>query len=115
MRDHYVGRLARGRLPAGEVDRALLLGQQLRHPLAHPRRRLSLRRLGLGAARRAEQLWISAEQGGARLVAHGNSLFQRAAARHYGPTSVLARTWSTGFAALWIVVLLGICLILYYL
>ncbi|MFP6777902.1 MAG: Na(+)/H(+) antiporter subunit D [Alphaproteobacteria bacterium] len=73
------------------------------------------RRLGLGAAHRAELLWISAEQGGARLVAHGGSLFQRAAARHYGPASVFARTWSTGFAALWIVVLLGICLILYYL
>ena len=73
------------------------------------------RRLGLGAACRGERLWIRAEQGGARLMAHGGSLLQRAAARHYGPASVLARTWSTGFAALWIVVLLGICLILYYL
>ena len=73
------------------------------------------RRLGLGAARQGERLWIRAEQGGGRLVAHGGSLLQRAAARHYGPASVLARTWSTGFAALWVVVLLGICLILYYL
>ena len=73
------------------------------------------RRLGLGAARHAERLWVTAERGGARLAAHGGGLMQRAAARHYGPASALARTWSTGFAALWIVVLLGICLILYYL
>ena len=73
------------------------------------------RRLGLGAARRAEHAWKKAEQAGARLVTHGGEALFRAAARHYGPASVLARTWSTGFAALWIVVLLGICLILYYL
>ena len=49
------------------------------------------------------------------LVRAGTKTATCEAARHYGPASVLARTWSTGFAALWIVVLLGICLILYYL
>ena len=73
------------------------------------------RRLGLGAARRAERAWKKAEQAGARMVDEGGGALLRTAARHYGPASVLARTWSTGFAALWIVVLLGICLILYYL
>ena len=73
------------------------------------------RRLGLGLARRAERLWIKTEQAGARLAQFGSAALMRAAAQHYGPASALARTWSTGFAALWIVVLLGICLILYYL
>ena len=73
------------------------------------------RRLGVGIVRRAERVWIKAERAGARLAQYGTGVLQRSAALHYGPASVLARTWSTGFAALWIVVLLGICLILYYL
>jgi multicomponent Na+:H+ antiporter subunit D len=73
------------------------------------------RRLGLGAIRRAERAWAKAEAAGARLVGNGGSALLRVAVRQYGPASVLARTWSTGFAALWVVVLLAICLILYYL
>ncbi len=73
------------------------------------------RRLGLGAVRRANRIWAKAEQAGARLVEMSGAALRRAAVQHYGPAGVLARTWSTGFAALWVVVLLGICLILYYL
>jgi multicomponent Na+:H+ antiporter subunit D len=73
------------------------------------------RRLGMGVARRAERAWKRAEQGIGRLSAHGAGVLHQAAAQHYGPESVLARTWSTGFSTFWIVILLGICLILYYL
>ncbi|MDP6475197.1 MAG: Na(+)/H(+) antiporter subunit D [Alphaproteobacteria bacterium] len=73
------------------------------------------RRLGLGMARRAENAWTKAEDGGARLAGRGGAWLLDAAARHYGPAGILARTRSTGMAALWIVILLGICLILYYL
>lgn len=73
------------------------------------------RGLGMGSVRRAERAWKKAEQSFADLISHGAGALHRAAAQHYGPTSVLARTWSTGFSALWVVILLGICLILYYL
>jgi multicomponent Na+:H+ antiporter subunit D len=73
------------------------------------------RRLGMGSVRRAERAWKKAEQSFADLISHGAGALHRAAAQHYGPASVLARTWSTGFSALWVVILLGICLILYYL
>ncbi|MDP7342823.1 MAG: proton-conducting transporter membrane subunit, partial [Alphaproteobacteria bacterium] len=73
------------------------------------------RRLGLGMARRADNAWTKAEDNGARIAGRGGAWLLDAAARHYGPAGILARTRSTGMAALWIVVLLGICLILYYL
>jgi multicomponent Na+:H+ antiporter subunit D len=73
------------------------------------------RRLGLGMARRADNAWTKAEDSGARIAGRGGAWLLDAAARHYGPAGILARTRSTGMAALWIVVLLGICLILYYL
>ena len=73
------------------------------------------RGLGMGSVRRAERAWKKAEQSFADLISHGAGALHRAAAQHYGPASVLARTWSTGFSALWVVILLGICLILYYL
>ena len=73
------------------------------------------RRLGMGAVRRGERAWKNAEQSFFHLIAHAAGTLHRAAAQHYGPQSVLARTWSTGFSALWVVILLGICLILYYL
>ncbi len=73
------------------------------------------RRLGLRGARMAERAWAKAEQTGAHLTEESSDTFRRMAMQHYGPASVLARTWSTGFAALWIIILLGICLILYYL
>ncbi len=73
------------------------------------------RRLGMGAVRRSERTWKKAEQGVLHFIAHAANTLHRAAAQHYGPKSVLARTWSTGFSALWVVILLGICLILYYL
>jgi multicomponent Na+:H+ antiporter subunit D len=34
--------------------------------------------------------------------------------RHYGPEGILARTWQTGSTALWVAVLLGLYLLLYY-
>jgi multicomponent Na+:H+ antiporter subunit D len=34
--------------------------------------------------------------------------------RYHGPQGILARTWATGSMVLWVVVLLGICLIAYY-
>ncbi|MBI06926.1 MAG: Na(+)/H(+) antiporter subunit D [Rhodospirillaceae bacterium] len=73
------------------------------------------RRLGLRGARLAERALAKAEQTGARLTEVSSYNFRRVAMQHCGPASVLARTWSTGFAALWIIILLGICLILYYL
>jgi len=73
------------------------------------------RRLGMGTVRRAERAWKKAEQSVQQLITHAASALHQAAAQHYGPQSVLARTWSTGFSALWVVILLGICLILYYL
>lgn len=69
----------------------------------------------MGTVRRAERAWKKAEQSVQQLIAHAASALHQAAAQHYGPQSVLARTWSTGFSALWVVILLGICLILYYL
>ncbi len=73
------------------------------------------RRLGLGAVRRAGKAWTKAEAAGGRFAERGGGALLRIAVRHYGPASVLARTWSTGFATLWVVVLLAICLILYFL
>ena len=73
------------------------------------------RRLGLRGARLAERALAKAEQTGVRLTEVSSYNFRRVAMQHCGPASVLARTWSTGFAALWIIILLGICLILYYL
>ena len=73
------------------------------------------RRLGLGAVRRAGKAWTKAEAAGGRFAERGGGALLRIAFRHYGPASVLARTWSTGFATLWVVVLLAICLILYFL
>jgi multicomponent Na+:H+ antiporter subunit D len=35
--------------------------------------------------------------------------------RHHGPHGVLARTWPTGSMVLWVAVLLGMYLVLYYL
>jgi multicomponent Na+:H+ antiporter subunit D len=35
--------------------------------------------------------------------------------RHHGPHGKLAATWPTGSMVLWAVVLLGICLVFYYL
>jgi multicomponent Na+:H+ antiporter subunit D len=34
--------------------------------------------------------------------------------RHHGPEGILARTWPTGSMALWVAVLLGGILLLYY-
>jgi multicomponent Na+:H+ antiporter subunit D len=34
--------------------------------------------------------------------------------RHYGPEGILARTWLTGSTALWVAILLGVYLVLYY-
>ncbi len=50
----------------------------------------------------------------ARFVRTADTLFVLAAGRH-GPEGVLSRTWQTGAIALWIVVLLGVCLVIYYL
>ncbi len=73
------------------------------------------RRLGLRGARLAERALAKAEETGARLTEVSSYNFRRVAMQHCGSASALARTWSTGFAALWIIILLGICLILYYL
>ena len=35
--------------------------------------------------------------------------------RHHGPDGVLARTWPTGSVVLWVALLLGMYLVLYYL
>ena len=35
--------------------------------------------------------------------------------RHHGPQGVLARTWPTGSTVLWVALLLGLTLLLYYL
>jgi multicomponent Na+:H+ antiporter subunit D len=35
--------------------------------------------------------------------------------RHHGPRGYLARTWPTGSMVLWVAILLGSCLIFYYL
>ena len=73
------------------------------------------RRLGMGTVKRAERVWKKAEHSVLHFIAHAAGTLHRTAAQHYGPESVLARTWSTGFSALWVVILLGIILILYYL
>ena len=49
------------------------------------------------------------------LARRGASSLISTAARHHGPDGVLAREWPTGASTLWVVVLLGICLLIYYL
>ena len=48
--------------------------------------------------------------GGLNLIDRGISIL----ARHHGSHSVLARTWPTGSMVLWVAVLLGLSLVLYY-
>ena len=42
------------------------------------------------------------------------SITQRGLARHHGEHGLLARTWPTGSMVLWVAVLLGLSLVLYY-
>ena len=52
-----------------------------------------------------------------RLIATAEKRIERFIARlyrHHGPEGILARTWQTGSTALWVAVLLGLYLLLYY-
>jgi len=73
------------------------------------------RTLGNRAVTKTGQIWAHTETVISNFVLNVGFRCRRFAAQHYGSTGILARTWSTGFSALWIVILLGICLILYYL
>lgn len=73
------------------------------------------RRLGRALVRTGAASWSWT---GARvdiLARRGASSLISVAARHHGPDGVLAREWPTGISTLWVVVLLGICLLIYYL
>jgi multicomponent Na+:H+ antiporter subunit D len=50
--------------------------------------------------------WVRMEQRLERFIAR--------VYRHHGPEGILARTWQTGSTALWVAVLLGLYLLLYY-
>lgn len=45
----------------------------------------------------------------------GLSVCNEGLARHHGPRGILARTWPTGSMVIWVTVMLGLSLILYYL
>ena len=72
------------------------------------------RRLGIGTTRYADFLYRTSEQKLLNISAYGTARLRTIIIKQYGPQSILARTWSTGFAALWIIILLCICLLLYY-
>ena len=61
-------------------------------------------------AERADRAWTALVT---RIVRGGERVL-RTVYRHHGPTGVLARTWPTGSMALWVVLLLGAYLVLYY-
>jgi len=63
----------------------------------------------IGAGWRTSSAWSG--QVGARLLARSAALVER----HHGAGGVLARTWTTGGMALWVAVLLGAYLAVYYL
>ncbi len=73
------------------------------------------RSLGNHAVIRTGHIWAHTETVVSNFFLNVGFKCRRFASQHYGSTGILARTWSTGFSALWIVILLGICLILYYL
>ncbi|MEX2353062.1 MAG: proton-conducting transporter membrane subunit, partial [Gammaproteobacteria bacterium] len=50
-----------------------------------------------------------------QFVRTGLDMLGQGLARHHGPRGILARTWPTGSMVLWVMVLLGLYLILYYL
>ena len=61
-------------------------------------------------AERADRAWTAL----VRRIGRGGERVLRTVYRHHGPTGVLARTWPTGSMALWVVLLLGAYLVLYY-
>jgi len=72
------------------------------------------RRLAPRAVRRAQMLWSPVRQA---LHQFANLWFERFIAgfyRHYGPESILSRTWLTGSTALAVAILLVAYLLLYY-
>ena len=53
----------------------------------------------------------------ARFAQHVDRQWQRllaSAFRHHGPQGVLARSWPTGSMVIWVAVMLGLSLALYY-
>ena len=62
------------------------------------------------AAGRADRAWTAL----VTRIGRGSERVLHAVYRHHGPTGVLARTWPTGSMALWVVLLLGAYLVLYY-
>jgi multicomponent Na+:H+ antiporter subunit D len=72
------------------------------------------RRLGSRLLRRAGERADRAWTALSTRIGRGGERVLRAVYRHHGPTGVLARTWPTGSMALWVVLLLGAYLVLYY-
>jgi multicomponent Na+:H+ antiporter subunit D len=63
--------------------------------------------------------WVLARGGPVRngAIARAERRLERFIAgvyRHHGPQGILARTWTTGSSVLWVVLLLGVYLVLYY-
>ena len=72
------------------------------------------RRLVPGAARRVEGAVAALAAFARERSTRGLDRLFYALAQQHRPGGVLARTWPTGAAALWILVLLGACLVIYY-
>ena len=73
--------------------------------------RRALPRLIQGAARIFKPLETGLRQAGLRAV---YALILRTE-RHHGPTGILGRTWTTGDTVMWVAILLGVYLILFFL
>ncbi len=73
------------------------------------------RRLGLALATQAARGADAVTAAFEALAARGARTLCDGLYRHHGPDGLLARAWSTGQAVLWVLVLLGACLIVYYL
>ena len=72
------------------------------------------RRLLPGMARRVDGAATALASGIREQSARGLDHLMFLIAHQHRPGGVLARTWPTGSAALWILVLLGACLVIYY-
>ncbi len=72
------------------------------------------RRLGFGISQWLVETFARIRQGAESIFARYLNLVLTQFERHHGPEGILARTWPTGSMVLWVAILLGVYLILYY-
>jgi multicomponent Na+:H+ antiporter subunit D len=72
------------------------------------------RRLGRMLALAAARASDAASAAFGAFAARGGRTLLDGVYRHHGPDALLARAWPTGQTVLWVLVLLGACLIIYY-